>query len=95
MGKLGIGTHATTIAPQKDGHNTINVTYHRTVVVSYNDRFITLDSGGYQTVTTKRRMNEASVTFGLGYQVFQVNFSWFVKFNGETIPFEDGMILAR
>lgn len=92
MGKFGIGTHATTIS--QDNGSTV-VTYHSTQVVSFNDKLINLRDGGHQTVTTKRRMNEASATFGLGFQVYQVNFDWFVKYGGKVYPFSDNMTLDR
>jgi hypothetical protein len=39
--------------------NTIGVRYHSTdVVIFHADGSVTLDSGGYRTVTTKRRMND-------------------------------------
>lgn len=97
MSKFGIGRCATTIGPlvAGDAHNTIAVRYHSTNVVLYNDSHITLDSGGYKTVTTKRRMNEASTTMGLDYQVYQVNFDWFVSFRGKNYVFRDNMILDR
>lgn len=92
MGKFGIGTHRTTIA--QDNGSTV-VTYHRTRVVSFNDKSINLRDGGYQTVTTKRRINEVSVTFGLGLQVYQTNFDWFVKHGGNVYSFHDRMTLDR
>lgn len=92
MGKFGIGTHRTTIA--QDNGSTV-VTYHSTQVVSFNDRMINLRSGGHNTATTKRRMNEVSKAFGLGLQVYQVNFSWFVMYGGKVYPFCDRMTLDR
>lgn len=92
MGKFGIGTHRTTIA--QDNGSTV-VTYHATQVVSFNDKFINLRSGGYRTVTTKRRMNEASKMFGLGLQVYQTNFDWFVRYGGKVYLFHDRMTLDR
>jgi hypothetical protein len=61
-----IGTHKTTVSV-RDGM--ICVTYHNTDVVRFNDSIIELDTGGYYTATTARRMNEASDCFGLGYHV--------------------------
>ncbi|GAG03802.1 unnamed protein product, partial [marine sediment metagenome] len=73
----------------------VNVRYWETDVVSFNDRLIVLESGGYRTNTTKKRMNPVSDQYGLRYLVFQKNFDWFVDFGGETVDFEDGMILDR
>jgi hypothetical protein len=70
-------------------------TYHQTDVVAVDAVTITLRNGGYETATTKLRMNQMSNQFELGYQVWQKNFEWFVDYKGKTIPFEDGMVLAR
>lgn len=52
--------------------------YHSTPVVSWDAERIILKSGGHQTVTTKRRMNEVSDEHGLGFRVWQKDFEWFV-----------------
>lgn len=68
------------------------VQYHQTNIVSWNGGKITLRSGGWESVTTKRKMNQASHQFNLGYGVFQKDWEWFVDLpNGETVPFVDGM----
>lgn len=92
MGKHGIGTHRTRIA--QDNGSTV-VTYHFTQVVSFNNLFIHLRNGGYYTVTTKRRMNEASVVFGLDYRVWQTNHIWHVYYKGRKYPYRDRMTLDR
>ena len=38
-------------------------------------------------------MNQASLTDGLGFSVYQVNYTWYVDYKGDTIPFEDNMEL--
>ena len=72
------------------------VVYADTLIVDKVGESITLDSGGWQTVTTKRKMNQASRQFALGYSVYQRNYKWFVDLpNGATVPFEDGMTFHR
>lgn len=72
------------------------VVYVNTLIVDKAGNSITLDSGGYETVTTKRKMNQAARQFALGYSVYQRNFKWFVDLpNGETVPFVDGMTFDR
>lgn len=92
MAKNGIGTHCTTIA--QDNGQTV-ITYHSTQIVKYDDQSIVLNSGGYQTVTTKRRMNEVASTLGLGFRVYQENFDWFVVYGGRVYPFQDRMTLDQ
>lgn len=84
---------ATSVATDADG--TTRATYHNTVVVEWDAHKVVLNSGGHQTVTTKRRMTQASNQFGLGYAVYQRGHSWYVDHNGETHPFRDGMVLLR
>ena len=83
-----IGKHKTKV--YEEGGYT-RVKYHFTDVVTFNDSVINLDTGGWESLTTKQRMNQASNQFGLGFNVYQHNFKWFVKFKGETIEFKNGM----
>ncbi len=88
-----LGTHKTTVST--DGEGITRITYHNTIVVKYDNLNITLDSGGYETTSTKARMNQASNQFSLGYQVFQKDFTWYIKTNTQTIKFFDGIMLNR
>ena len=90
---LRVGSHKTTIHVDSDGFT--NVVYHSTAVVRFNTAVIILDSGGWRTLTTKTRMNQASNQFNLGYYVFQKDFEWFVKYQDETHRFYDGIELNR
>lgn len=71
------------------------VQYHATMIVTWSDDGITLDSGGWETVTTKRRMNEVSSHYKLGFHVFQEKHVWYVTHPGGTVEFEDGMTIPR
>jgi hypothetical protein len=54
-----------------------------------------LFDGGWQTNTTKSRLNAILSEFGMsGECVYQKNFNWFVNYNGSPIPFFSGMRLA-
>jgi len=99
MSKLdSIGTHKTRIIAGPDGR--VDVQYHATIVASKdtNGR-ITLNSGGWKTVTTKRRMNQALRQWGTGYYVHQVKGEWLVgvcKGNGvheRVCEYYDGITL--
>jgi len=87
-----IGNHKTSVI--NDNQVTM-VCYHSTPVVKITDDEIILNSGGWLTATTKRRMNQASLQYNLGFAVYQVNFSWYVDYKGDTIPFEDGLRLKK
>lgn len=91
-----IGRTATTVASDGDGSTV--VTYHNTKVVVWNERFITLNSGGYKTNTTKTRINQVATVHNLGFTVAQTKKQWFVYTNHNwehPIPFFDGMRLDR
>ena len=80
-----IGTHKTVVLYQD---NNLEVYYHDTPVVKkYANGEITLNTGGWLTPTTKRRMNQVSEAYNLGYKVYQKNYNWYVDYKGETIPF--------
>jgi hypothetical protein len=75
-----------------DNGNDGVVIYAETKIVEWRDGKITLRSGGWETVTTKRKMNQASNQFALGFGVWQKDHEWFVNLpDGDTVPFEDGM----
>ena len=68
------------------------VRYINTDIVTWKDNKVTLNSDGWETVTTKRKMNQASNQFGLRFDVYQDNFQWFVNLpNGQTVKYYDGM----
>ena len=72
-----------------------SIILHGTEVVRYDERKIILNSGGWQTVTTKARMNQTSNERALGYQVYSKKGSWVVLFKGVELAFSDDMILVR
>ena len=87
-----VGNHATVILTVDD---VTSVIYHETQVVRFNYDHIILNSGGWQTPTTKTRMNQASNQFNLGFNVFQKRGKWYVEHNNSIREFKDGMMLMR
>lgn len=69
--------------------------YHNTPVVSFNRDKIILNSGGWMTSTTKKRMNQVAEMFNLKYQVYQKDYNWYIDYKGQTFDFYDGFILSR
>jgi hypothetical protein len=72
---------------------------HGNKIAEVGDTFIRLYDGGYQSNTTKSRLNAILQEHGLsGEGVFQKQFNWFLrsKFGTEfiSIPFFSGMRLA-
>jgi hypothetical protein len=68
------------------------IVYHNTPVVSFNAKVIILNTGGWQTNTTKTRMNQTSHQFDLGFSVYQKDYYWFVEFKGETLKFSGNIL---
>ena len=63
---------------------------HETNIVTLKpDGSIVLDSGGYRTMTTKSRINE----YASEIHITQDMGLWYVHVRGQTIFFEDGMVI--
>jgi hypothetical protein len=82
MNKLS--NYATTISAEA---GTTRIVYHSTTIVEFNESQIILRTGGWETVTTKRKMNQAARQFDLGYSVEQKDGDWFVRYYGKPEPF--------
>ena len=73
-----------------------NVTYQDTLIVRFNEDHIILDTGGHQSLTTKKKMNQAAQQFGLCFSVYQKDFTWYVEHKGATKTFNgDVVYLSR
>ena len=73
------------------------VVLHRTAIAVYdhNTQALKLNTGGWQTVTTKSRLN-AILSELIGCAgVFQKQFDWYLSYNNQTVDFWDGMILCN
>lgn len=86
-----------------------SVTYIRTRIVAWEGDTVTLNSDGWRTVTTKRKMCQAANQFGLRFCVYQKRGEWFVDiknpaytldgdapyWQGLAIPYRDGMTFNK
>lgn len=76
---------------EKNGH-TVKVILHQTVIALINKHTVTLDSGGWETPTTKSRINAVLDHLGMPeYRIACVKRNWFI---GE-IGFASGTVLNR
>ena len=66
---------------------------HQIATYEHNLKAVKLSSCGYQTNTTKSRLNALLEEVKYGCRVFQKQFDWFVSYNDQTASFWDGMIL--
>lgn len=83
--KIGNNTYAEILHD-----NSVGIMLHSTYVVKIHpDNTYTLQTGGWQTVTTKDRINQYSPV-----RVYQRNYEWFVKLNGKEYPFIEGMVVS-
>jgi len=63
---------------------------HRIGEYTFSDMSLMIADAGWQTFTTKSRLN-ALTKFVTGCScVFQKNFEWFLSTSKGTVPFEDG-----
>ena len=72
---------------------------HGNKIAEVGDNFIRLYDGGWQSVTTKSRLNAILSEHGLaGEKIFQKKYEWFVTLKTDkelaTIPFFSSMRLA-
>ena len=67
---------------------------HQIATFDHNLKAVKLSSCGWQTVTTKSRLNAILDEVKYGCKVFQKNFNWFVSYNDDVKDFFDGMILV-
>ena len=68
---------------------------HQIATFDHNLKAVKLSSCGYQTNTTKSRLNAILQEIDYGCRVFQKNWDWYFKSNNnQTVDFWDGMILC-
>lgn len=90
---------------KKDNTEVVNtdgvsqVFLHGNKIAEVGDTFIRLFDGGWQSNTTKSRLNAILRVHGRpGECVFQKKFEWFITMNTDngmhTVPFRDSMKLA-
>ena len=72
--------------------STIYLHGHQIAAVDHNLKAVKLSSCGYETTTTKSRLNAILDEVKYGCRVFQKNWNWFVSYNTHTASVWDGMI---
>ena len=78
------------------GTDASDVYLHGNLIARVGSHSVELFDGGWQSRTTKSRLNAILSVHGLpGEGVFQKNFKWFLNYAGNgVIPFFSGMRLA-
>lgn len=79
------------------GGRGINVYLWRTCIAEVTDDKISLNTGGYRTVTTKSRLNALLRLTNRNLSIFQKNYTWYVHDSAldETVEFHDGISFDR
>lgn len=68
------------------------ITLHGTDIIKRIGDKVVLSSGGWRTVTTKRRLNQW--LNDLGIFIYQKEYAWYIEYNGNRINFEDNIELT-
>jgi hypothetical protein len=66
---------------------------HNNLIARVGDTFLQLFDGGWQSNTTKSRLNAILREHGNGEGIFQKNWNWFISTSEGTVEFESGMVL--
>ena len=90
-------SNSNTFVSYNESTNCSTVVLHRTAIAVYDhkNQALKLNSGGYQTRTTKGRLNAILSELIAGARVFQRDFNWYLNYNNQTHDFMDGMILSQ
>lgn len=85
----------TDVVPNIGNDNaTVSVYLHGNLIAELGDNYITLYDGGWQTNTTKSRLNAILAENGVGNEhVFQRDYQWFISYDGKVEPFVSGMTI--
>ena len=84
------GSNTTVRCFKENGITTeVNVLLHGNCIAWFDTANIS--SAGWETVTTKSRLNAILEEFASGCRVIQKDFEWFVSDFGTLKPFVDGM----
>ena len=68
---------------------------NRIATYDHKNEALKLSSCGWQSVTTKSRLNAILQGLIAGASVYQKQFNWFLNYNNQTVDFWDGMILSQ
>ena len=88
-------TNANTSVTTEDGVSEVRL--HGNLIAKVGDDFVTIFDGGYQSNTTKSRLNAIINEFCCAFTdgVFQKDFQWFIRDNKVIHDFVDGYTFAE
>ena len=68
---------------------------HQIATLDHHSNALKFSSCGYQSNTTKSRLNALLSEFKYGCKVFQKQWDWYLQNVNQTVDFWDGMILCQ
>ena len=87
------GSNTTVLYNESTNCSQVLLHGHNIATLDHSTNALKISSCGYETVTTKSRLNALLEEVKYGAKVFQKNFNWFVSYRNQTASFWDGMIL--
>jgi len=92
--KLGKCWHKANTEVYTNDNNASLVYLHGNLIATVTDNNVRVFDGGWQTNTTKSRLNVIINEFcdALTDGVFQKDYQWFIKDNNEVVKFESGYV---
>jgi len=90
------GSNTTVFTDDAGLYSTVYLHGNKIASYSHVDRDLVLLDGGWQSVTTKSRLNALCDEFAPGFGVFQKNWVWFLsdRLNNMVHPFQSGGMIT-
>ena len=76
-----------------ENNNKAKVFLHGNLIAEVCNEFVAIFDGGWQTVTTKSRLNALLAEFRPQARVFQKDFVWFIKHGKNNFVFQSGSLV--
>ena len=90
------GSNTTVFSSDNGLESTVYLHGNHIATYSHTDRSLTLLDGGWQSNTTKSRLNALCSEFKPAFGVFQKNWTWYVsdRLNNQVFPFTSGGLIT-
>ena len=89
------GSNTTVLYNESTNCSQVLLHGHNIATLDHNTNALKISSCGYETVTTKSRLNAILDETNYGCKVYQKNWNWFVSKYNQTVDFVDGMIILN
>ena len=89
------GSNTTVLYNESTNCSQVLLHGHNIATLDHSTNALKISSCGYETVTTKSRLNAILEELRYGCKVFQKNFDWYFRSVNQTVDFWDGMIITN